>query len=300
MKGLLSAPILAASAMVIAGALPVSAGVKPGDAASLTRAIADAEDGARLVVPAGEYALTDVKLPRSLTLVGEGAVVFRAAGPVEKGILNPLEGVSLRVENISFRGARSADLNGAGIRHDGADLTVIDCAFYENENGVLATGVETGRIRISGSFFIGNGHGDGYSHGIYVVRAESLTVESSRFEATRVGHHVKSLARRTLILGSHFDDTGGRTSYALDVSAGGDVVFAGNTVVKSADADNAAIVNYDLSRGGAALGLRVESNQIVNRHPAAILLRNRARLAPVVKDNQIVNEGRGGLRLVVN
>ncbi|GAB4523322.1 MAG: hypothetical protein Kow00133_11240 [Amphiplicatus sp.] len=299
MTGGLFARALGAGFLIVA-ALPAAATIRPGDGASLMRAIADARDDARLVVPAGEYALADVKIPRNLTLVGEGAVVFRAAGPVEKGLLNPLEGVSLRVENIAFRGARSPDLNGAGIRHDGADLTIIDCAFIGNENGVLATGAETGRIRISGSFFIGNGHGDGYSHGIYVVRAESLSVEASRFEATKIGHHVKSLARRTQVVDSHFDDTGGRTSYVLDASGGGDVVFAGNTVVKSADADNAAIVNYDLSRGGAAAALRIESNRIVNRHPSGVLLRNATAVAPVLDDNEIINEGRGRLRLVAH
>lgn len=286
--------------ILILAACPVGATIRPGDGASLMRAIAAAKDGDRLTAPAGEYLIGDVKIPRSLTLVGEGEVVFRAAGPVEKGLLNPLEGASLRVENITFFGARSPDLNGAGIRHDGADLTIIDCAFIGNENGVLATGAETGRVRISGSSFIGNGHGDGYSHGVYVVRAESLSVESSRFEGTKIGHHVKSLARRTRVVDSHFDDTGGRTSYALDASAGGHVVFAGNSVVKSADADNAAIVNYDLSRGGVAAALRIEGNRIVNRHPSGALLRNATAVAPVLYDNQIINEGRGRLRLVAH
>ncbi len=280
-----------ASAIVLFG----SASATPGDKQALVKAINAAPRGATVTVPEGEYDIRDFPVWRSVTLSGAGKVVFYAAGPVSKGILVPKANVSLRVENITFRGAAAPDLNGAGIRHEGLDLTAVNCVFEDNENGILATGSEFARIRIEGSTFLRSGHGDGYSHGIYVSSGERLEVVSSSFIGTRIGHHVKSLARITTVTESRFDDTGGRTSYALDASRGGAVTFSGNTVVKSADADNESIINYDLTRGGGAKSLVIENNRILNRHPRARLLRNPTKLTPRIAGNSIANENGGAV-----
>lgn len=282
------------SVLVAQVALADAAPVASADA--LKRAVADAKSGAVIEIAAGRYDLTDLKLPRDVTLTGNGEVVFFSSAPVAKGLLNPLPGASLHVENIIFRGAASPDLNGAGIRHDGDDLTIVNCAFEDNENGVLATGAETGRIRIRGSAFLRNGHGDGYSHGIYVVRAASLDISGSRFVGTRIGHHVKSLAERTRVTGSTLDDGAGRTSYSIDASRGGDVLIDGNVIIQAVDGDNGTIVNYDLTRGGDAAGLTITNNRIVNRHRHGRLLRNATDLEPRLSGNDIVNEARGRLR----
>lgn len=283
-------------AFMLALALPALAFAAPaGDAGALARAVEMAQSGAIVEVAAGEYDIADLKIARDLTLTGAGDVVFHSSRKLDKGLLVPARGVSLRVENITFRGARSRDRNGAGIRHDGLDLTVVNCRFIGNENGVLATGDAKGAIEIIRSEFIGNGHGDGYSHGVYVSSGERLTITDSRFAGTKYGHHVKSLAGVTVIAGSAFDDADGHTSYAVDASRGGDVTISGNSFIKAADADNNALFNYDLTRGGEAKALRITENRIVNRYRSAILLRNRTSLAPVIENNKITNEGRARL-----
>ena len=263
--------------------------------AELQKAVARARAGETITLAAGRYDVADLKIPRDLTLKGEGEVVLYSSRPVEKGLLNPLPGASLRVENMSFIGARSPDDNGAGIRHDGHDLTIVNCRFEDDEDGVLATGDEKGSIRIEDSEFIRNGHGDGYSHGIYVSSGALLDIRRSRFVGTRIGHHVKSLARETYIRESVLDDADGRTSYDVDASRGGAVVIESNLIIQSADSDNYAIFNYDLSRGGEAAGLTIRNNRIVNRCPKGILLRNGSGLAPVIENNVIVNEDGGRL-----
>ena len=262
---------------------------------ALRHAIEHASRGETIFVATGRYDLTDIKIPNDVTLIGDSDVVFFSSRSTAKGILNPRSGVSLYVENIRFEGATSPDKNGAGIRHDGANLTIVNCVFENNENGVLATGEKTGRIRIRGTHFIGNGYGDGYSHGIYVVRASTLEISDSRFEGTKIGHHVKSLAKRTRVTGSTLDDGKGRTSYAVDVSKGGDVLIAENTIIQAVDADNSTIINYDLSRGGDASGLAIINNRIINRHRNGALLRNKTDLQPIVSGNEVINEGRGRL-----
>lgn len=270
------------------------------DSAWLKRAIASAKSGAVIDVPAGDYDLTDVKIARSLTLRGpaQGGVVFRSAETTEKGILVPLGGVDLTVENITFSGAKSWDRNGAGVRHEGRNLTIVNCRFIGNEDGILATGAADGVVKILDSEFVDSGFGDGQSHAIYVVNAARLDVVDSKFIGTRIGHHVKSLADATIVSGTLFDDAYGRSSYAVDASKGGDVVIENNRFIQAADADNYTIVNYDLSRGGEAKSLRLVGNEITNRFDGGVFLRNDTRLAPVIDGNKIANEGKRALALV--
>ncbi len=264
-------------------------------AIELRQAIERSNAGDEITIAPGRYEVRDLKLPRDITLRGQGEVVFYASRPVAKGLINPLPGASVRIENIKFMSARSPDQNGAGIRHDGDNLTIIDSIFEDNEDGILSTGSEDGHITIQNSKFLRNGYGDGYSHGIYVVHAASLQVQDTQFIGTRIGHHIKSLARITTIHGSTFDDADGQTSYAVDTSKGGDVEICDNQFIQAANADNSTIINYDLSRGGKPGNLTITDNRITNRHPHGKLLRNKTSVKPLVFGNVIVNEGMGAL-----
>jgi hypothetical protein len=228
----------------------------------------------------------------------DGKTVFRSAETTEKGILVPLAGTDLAVENITFAGAKSWDRNGAGVRHEGRNLTVVNCRFVGNEDGILATGDPKGVITISRSAFIDSGFGDGQSHAIYVSSGGRLVVDGSRFKGTRIGHHVKSLADETIVRNSILDDAYGRSSYAVDVSKGGLVTIENNKIVQAADADNHAIVNYELTRGGDARGLTISGNEITNLLDGGVLLRNDTKLAPTLAGNTIVNKGKRPLALV--
>ncbi len=289
-------PLLAIAAF-LGSATAAWADISVNSAAALRDAVDRAGKGETILIAAGRYDLTDLKLPRDITLKGQGDVTFYSARPTEKGILNPLWGASLRVENIKFLGARAPDLNGAGIRHDGENLTVINCIFENNEDGILSTGQNEFHVVITGSSFINNGYGDGYSHALYVVSARSLTITSSRFVGTRIGHHVKSLADETKITSSSFDDADGQTSYSVDASKGGRVTITGNSFIQAADGDNSTIINYDQTRGGGADGLIITNNRIVNRNRNGHLLRNGTDLVPVVEGNEIINEAGGKLAL---
>ncbi len=276
-------------------AMPAWAAIEIDSAGELKRAVWRAAPGEMITLAAGEYDIADLKIEADLTLRGQGAVVLYSSKPVAKGLLNPLPGVSLTVENLTFRGARSPDKNGAGIRNDGRYLTIIDCVFERNENGVLSTGDRDGKIVITGSTFARNGHGDGYSHGIYVLRASKLEIEESEFIATHIGHHVKSLADETIIRDTLLDDADGTPSYAVDLSKGGRVLITGNTIIQSVDADNNTMINYDTSRGGAAQSLEIAGNKIVNRRRNGRFLRNDTDLTPIIFDNEIIIENRARL-----
>ncbi|MEO1253133.1 MAG: right-handed parallel beta-helix repeat-containing protein [Pseudomonadota bacterium] len=284
------------ASLVLFMATPSYADMIVETASEFRAAAAGARAGETIIVRAGNHDIGEVRIDRDLTIRGEDGAVLYASSPVAKGVLNPLWGVSLTIENLTIRSARSPDLNGAAIRHDGLHLDIRGCVLEGNENGVLATGQENGVIRIADTQFLRNGHGDGYSHGIYVVRAERLEITESAFIGTRIGHHVKSLAGETRLIGNRFDDADGRTSYAVDASRGGSVTIRDNTIVQARDSENATIINYDTSRGGEARSLTISGNTITNYRRGARLLRNATGTTPVMNNNKIQNEAGGPFR----
>ncbi|MEM9706024.1 MAG: hypothetical protein AAF850_08100, partial [Pseudomonadota bacterium] len=245
------------------------------DANDIASLIENASSERALVLPAGDYFIEgDIKVRKNIRIDGNGNVRLIAAAPLAKGILNTLPNVNLTVSGISFEGATSPDKNGAGIRHDGDTLTILDCRFIRNENGVLATGADAGIVRIDRSEFLENGYGDGYSHGIYLSSGGQLRVKRSSFTGTRIGHHVKSLATFTIIDSTTFYDADGKTSYAVDASRGGALLITNSMFTKAENASNNAFFNYDLTRGGRTDRVEIIGNQINNARRNAVVLRN--------------------------
>ena len=52
------------------------------------------------------------------------------------------------VENIEFSGATVPDANGAGIRFEGVNLTVRNCYFHHNQNGILTNNQQVGELLV--------------------------------------------------------------------------------------------------------------------------------------------------------
>lgn len=285
---------LAAAAASISAA---HADITVSNSDALVREVRRAAEGETIIIRDGDYYVSDVRIERSLTIIGEGDVTLYTTGDVAKGILNPVRRASLRVENITFRAATAPDKNGAGIRHDGVDLTIVNCHFIDNENAILATGKPEGEIRIETSSFVNNGYGDGYSHGLYVVRATALDIKNSRFTGTNIGHHIKSLAKKTSVTGTLIDDQEGAASYVLDASRGGEVVFTGNKIIRAADSSNSTLINYSTARGGAPVRLVIKNNEIINNRRNAKLLRNASNLSPQIGGNDVTNIGKATLKM---
>ncbi len=262
-----------------------------GDHRSIARAVAASEHGDTIRILPGTYSAVDVSIPHDLTI--EGGVIITADMQVAKGFLVPLGGTAVTVRNVTFEGARSPDLNGAGIRFEGSSLVVEDATFRDNENGILATGDEAGMVSVSRSLFENSGHGDGYSHGLYLSSGKSLTVRDSRFVGTKVGHHVKSLASMTGVIGNTFDDAGGETSYVVDATAGGRLIIMRNEILRRQSAGQQTLFNYDATRGGEPIEIVIEDNVIVTERPSTRLLRNPEGAELRMEGNTFTAKGRG-------
>ena len=145
-----------------------------------------------------------------------------------------IQGNDVIVRGITFTGAHASEHNGAGIRAEGTNLTVEDSRFIDNEEGILSGANAGSTIIVRGSVFQGNGICiEDCAHGIYVGRIERLRIEDSEFFNQHIGHHIKSRALRTEIIGNIIrDGTTGTASYLIDIPIGGSVLISGNHLKK--------------------------------------------------------------------
>jgi hypothetical protein len=236
---------------VMAGTLHAQTTIRvgPGHATqTLASAAARAVDGDTFEVEAGDYR-GDVAVwnKQNITVraIG-GRVRLLASGMAAEGKgIWVLRGGGMTVQGIDFTGARVPDKNGAGIRLESGKLTVRDCSFTDNENGILTSNNPLVELNISDSEFGHNGYGDGQSHNLYVGEIAHLTVTGSYFHHANVGHLIKSRAALNHILYNRLtDEIGGRASYELELASGGFAYVIGNIIGQSSQTENPHMISY--------------------------------------------------------
>ena len=202
-----------------------------------------AAPGDRIVVAPGNYTDCAVLAADDLTIEGRdpaGTAVMSDKICQDKGILITT-GRSVTVRNLTLEGARSTEGNGSGIRDEGDELIVDGVHFLDNQNGILGGITASVRILVSRSVFIGNGACiQACAHGIYAGHIALLRVENSRFFDTRAGHHIKSRALATEIIGCDIEDgPNGTASYEIDVPNGGSLLVRDTRLEKGPHTGNA-------------------------------------------------------------
>jgi hypothetical protein len=211
-----------------------------------------------------------------------------------KGIWVP-KGNNTVIENIEFSGATVPDQNGAGIRQDGRDLTVRNCYFHDNENGILG-GVTGAKIVIEFSEFARNGYGDGYSHNLYIGRAASLVFRFNYSHDANEGHLLKTRAGVNYILYNRLTEESGTGSYEADIPNGGTTYFIGNLIQQGETTHNSTILTY-LEEGSNANNpgrdLYVINNTFVNQRHAGrfINIGSQGNIPAIVTNNILFGPG---------
>ena len=152
-------------------------------------------------------------------------------------------GDNITVESIEFSEASVPDENGAGIRQEGYGLTVRNCYFHDNENGILGLG---GNVTIEYCEFANNGFGDGLTHNVYISWGDVFTFRFNYSHHTKIGHNVKSRSKISYIEYNRImDEKSGTSSYAIDIPDGGLTYIIGNLLQQGPFTDNRhAIVSY--------------------------------------------------------
>jgi hypothetical protein len=230
-------------------------------------------DGDTVLVDAGDY--------RNDSCVWRAAVTLRSAG----GLANLIwtQGTSVRmafgqafwvignttgpvvIDGFSFTGARVVDGNGAGIRPIGTkDVTIRNCVFTDNENGVLSNpGNYT--ITIENSVFSNNGNGGG-AHQIYIAAVDEFFLRGSQVLGGKPGESnlVKTRARKSTLEYNYIDSVNSDTSWELDFSNGGIVSVVGNVVRQGAAGSNYHVVEMGLEGAVPGSKLTMAYNTLIS------------------------------------
>ena len=185
-----------------------------------------------------------------------------------------LAGNNIVVENIEFFGAIVPDKNGAGIRLDGIGMSVRNCFFHDNENGILTSNPHAGDILIEYSEFANNGHGDGFSHNLYIGHVDKLTFRFNYSHHTKIGHNLKTRARINIISYNRImDEESGNSSRLIDISNGGFSIVKGNLFMQGDNAPNKNMIGYGLE--GLSSSVTSEfyfiNNTLVNKRTGSCL-----------------------------
>jgi hypothetical protein len=232
-------------------------------------AAAAANDGDTISIDAGTYTDVCSWTRNNLTLRGVGGVALIKSGGASAGNKGNwvISGDHATVDGIEFSGGVSSDMNGAGIRCEGTGLTVRNCFFHDNQDGILANADASSDILIEKCEFAANGAGDGLSHNLYIGAVRSLTFRWNYSHHAKAGHNFKSRAQANYLIGNRIMDEGtGTSSYVVDLPNGGLTYLLGNLIQQGPLSSNrSVIVNYaEEGAVNASQHLYVCNNTIVN------------------------------------
>jgi hypothetical protein len=259
----------------------------PSAAASVARA------GDTIVIEAGEYFDCAVWRADHLTIEGKGGGAVITDKTCEGKGLFITRGNDITIRNLTFTRARVPDGNGAGIRAEGVNLRIEHSRFINNENGILANPSPTSTITILDSEFTRNGKCEpNCAHGIYINEVALLHVEGSKFMETKTGHHIKSRALRTELIGNEIvDGEAGTSSYLVDIPNGGSLVMTDNVMEKGPHSSNPGIAIMIGAEGNSARTgeLRFSGNTLTNHTDVATVFVKNWTSADVVLDRNTLN-----------
>lgn len=237
-------PFLLAALVLVAAAPPAPFSVEGRGYATLDAALAAIGDRtATITIAPGVY--------RQCAVQNRGYVTYRAARPgtaifehetCEDKAALVLRGRGSVIDGLVFRGYAVNDGNGAGIRSETGDLTVLNSMFLDSQQGIGGGFPGQQRIVIDHSSFAGLGQCDqaaNCSHAIYLITKGSVSITDSRFERGTGGHYLKLRAPSATITGNSFDDSAGTgTNYMIDLANGGSGTIRGNIFVQGAHKEN--------------------------------------------------------------
>lgn len=257
-------------------------------------------NGDTVAIDAGIY-LGDVAAwyADNLVLMGVGGKAhLKANGNSSQGkAIWVIAGNNTEVIDIEFSECEVADLNGAGIRQEGTNLTIRHCYFHHNENGILTTDNINSDILIEHSEFAYNGNGIGTAHNLYINNVKSFTFQYSYSHHAEIGHNIKSRAQTNYILYNRIMDEGsGNSSMLIDFSNGGESVVKGNILHQGPNAENKRLITFGTEGLSNAINeLYLVNNTLVNNRATGefVFFQNGAQV-------KLINNIFAGVGTVVN
>jgi hypothetical protein len=261
----------------------------PSEAARLARAGDTVEIDAGLYL--NDYAVWNQK---NLTIRGMGGMAHLQSTeliPNGKAIWI-VSGNNTLIENVEFSGARVADTNGAGIRHEGGNLSLRNMYFHHNEFSVLTGADPSASLDIQSSRFWFQKRRKTFSHGIYVGALKRFTLTGSHIKGTDRGHQVKSRALENYISYNRIEDVPeGTASRLVDLPNCGLSYIIGNDMHQALTTQNGDAIGYGAEgcegRSQRQRRLFVVNNTFVNEAWNGSLVKNHAGGEVLVANNLI-------------
>ncbi|MEB3416125.1 right-handed parallel beta-helix repeat-containing protein [Alteriqipengyuania sp. WL0013] len=239
-----------------------------------------------IAIAPGAYRQCAVQTKGDVSYLAEqpGRAVFDGETCEGKAAL-VLRGRSATVSGLTFAGMHVREFNGAGIRIEKGNLTVVQSWFRDSDQGILSARDASGTIVIDKSTFTRLGTCDGAggcAHSIYIGDYGALRVTRSRFEEGRGGHYVKSRTPTVQLASNSFDDSAGQgTNYMIDLPAGSRGQITNNWFVQGVNKEN-----Y-----GALIAVAAEGRK--NSSAGLTIAANDARLAPGARKTLFVADWSG-------
>ena len=264
----------------------------PSHAARIARA------GDHIRIDAGEYRDCAVWRADGLILEGVGGYAHVRDKSCEGKGIWIIRGGHTTVMNMEFSGADVPDNNGAGIKFQGGGVLIVrNSYFHDNENGIQGGNRPRARVVISGSRFERNGKcKPECAHGIYIGHIRSLRIVGSSFTGQMVGHHIKSRARYTEIVGNRIlDGATGTASFSINLPNGGTARIRDNILQKGRRSQNhtAMIAIGEEGATNPSRGIFIERNVFNNQHPRLRqFIWNRSRQVVTLRANRFTGKGR--------
>lgn len=231
------------------------------------KAFAEAQDGDIIQIDArGGYAGDVCRISANNLIIRgtNGRARIDAGGRDAEGkAIWVIGGNNTVVENVELSGCRVRDRNGAGIRQEGANLTVRNCYIHDNEDGILTGKNPASEILIENTEFARNGYGDGQSHNLYIGNIKKLTMRFCYSHQSIGGQLVKSRASENQILYNRLTDEKG-SNYKLDIPNGGLAYVVGNIFQQSPSTTNSNLLAFGAEGPVPGSRLIVINNTFVN------------------------------------
>jgi hypothetical protein len=202
-----------------------------------SQAAAAAKKGDTIEIAPGAY--TDdcaIWTADNLTIKGaepKPVINSRGQSAEDKGIW-VVKGDNTVIDNLEFTGAVGKNRNAAGIRQEGRNLTLTNCYFHDNENGVYVDDNGQSHVKIDFCEFNHNGYGNGQSYNIYVNYIQSLELKGCNVHDAKGGDNVKSRAQTNFVLYNRIaDDDSSISAIPLNFPNGGACYVVGNVIRKA-------------------------------------------------------------------
>jgi hypothetical protein len=234
----------------------------------------------------------------NLTIRGVGGMAhLHSTGLIPNGkAIWIVSGNNMVIENVEFSGAQVVDTNGAGIRHEGGNLTLRNTFFHHNEFSILTGADPNASLEILSSRFWFQKRQNTFSHGMYIGALKRFTLEGSHIKGTDRGHQIKSRALENHILYNRIEDiVNGNSSRLVDLPNCGLSFIIGNDMQKAATTENVDAIGYG-AEGCEGLSERqrrlfVINNTYVNEAWNGALVRNHAGGDVLVANNLMFGRG---------